>query len=99
MVLEANKMDGDVRINYKDQSDFENIARRFGIFQEWKVIQLIFFLTSKREGILIHNFFSHFQDGVPRTAYKGVVVFRYPTARRIFLVGPESLKLLQIEDS
>jgi alpha-1,3-mannosyl-glycoprotein beta-1,2-N-acetylglucosaminyltransferase len=35
---------------------------------------------------------------VPRAAYKGVVVFRYQTTRRIFLVGPESLKLLRIED-
>ncbi|KAK7258044.1 hypothetical protein RIF29_32440 [Crotalaria pallida] len=73
MVLKANSIDGDVRIKYNDQSDFENIARQFGIFEEWK-------------------------DGVPRTAYKGVVVFRYQT-RRIFLVGPESLKLLQIKDS
>ncbi|KAG5047769.1 hypothetical protein JHK85_008872 [Glycine max] len=74
MVLKASNIDGNVRIKYKDQSDFENIAHQFGIFQEWK-------------------------DGVPRTAYKGVVVFRYQTSRRIFLVGPESLKLLQIEES
>ncbi|KAL2346003.1 hypothetical protein Fmac_000003 [Flemingia macrophylla] len=74
MVLKAYNIDGDVRIEYRDQSDFETIARQFGIFQEWK-------------------------DGVPRTAYKGVVVFRYQTSRRIFLVGPESLKLLQIEES
>ncbi|KAG5030347.1 hypothetical protein JHK82_013958 [Glycine max] len=74
MVLKAYNIDGDVRIKYEDQSDFENIARQFGIFQEWK-------------------------DGVPRTAYKGVVVFRYQTSRRIFLVGPEYLKLLQIEES
>lgn len=44
-------------------------------------------------------FFFTFQDGVPRTAYKGVVVFRYQNPRRVFLVGPESLKLLGIEDS
>ncbi|KAI9123906.1 hypothetical protein K1719_005206 [Acacia pycnantha] len=74
LVLKAHNIDGDVRIKYKDQSDFENIARQFGIFQEWK-------------------------DGVPRTAYKGIVVFRYQTPRRIFLVGPESLKLLGIEDA
>ncbi|XP_057436639.1 alpha-1,3-mannosyl-glycoprotein 2-beta-N-acetylglucosaminyltransferase [Lotus japonicus] len=74
MVLKASNIDGDVRIKYKDQSDFESIASQFGIFQEWK-------------------------DGVPRTAYKGVVVFRYQSTKRIFLVGPESLKLLQIEDS
>ncbi|KAE9609508.1 hypothetical protein Lal_00020419 [Lupinus albus] len=72
MVLKAYNIDGDVRIKYKDQSDFENIARQFGIFEEWK-------------------------DGVPRTAYKGVVVFRYQT-KRIFLVGSESLKQLQIKD-
>ncbi|KAK7409736.1 hypothetical protein VNO78_00005 [Psophocarpus tetragonolobus] len=74
LVLKAYNIDGDVRIKYKDQSDFKNIAHQFGVFQEWK-------------------------DGVPRTAYKGVVVFRYQTSRRIFLVGPESLKLLQIEES
>lgn len=71
IVHKAHNIDGDVRIMYKDQSDFENVAQQFGIFQEWK-------------------------DGVPRTAYKGVVVFRYQTTRRVFLVGPESLKLLRI---
>ncbi|KAK7310559.1 hypothetical protein RJT34_08140 [Clitoria ternatea] len=75
VILKASSIDGDLRIIYKDQSDFKNIASQFGVFQEWK-------------------------DGVPRTAYKGVVVFRYQqTTRRIFLVGAESLRLLQIEDS
>ncbi|KAJ1379376.1 Glycosyl transferase, family 13 [Sesbania bispinosa] len=37
LVLKAYNIDGDVRIRYEDQSDFENIARQFGIFQEWKV--------------------------------------------------------------
>uniref|UniRef100_A0A368ULF7 Alpha-1,3-mannosyl-glycoprotein 2-beta-N-acetylglucosaminyltransferase n=1 Tax=Glycine max TaxID=3847 RepID=A0A368ULF7_SOYBN len=36
MVLKASNIDGNVRIKYKDQSDFENIAHQFGIFQEWK---------------------------------------------------------------
>ncbi|PIA56872.1 hypothetical protein AQUCO_00700911v1, partial [Aquilegia coerulea] len=71
-VLKAYNIDGDVRIQYKDQPDFEHIARQFGIFEEWK-------------------------DGIPRTAYKGVVVFRFQTSRRIFLVGPDSLKQLGIE--
>lgn len=39
------------------------------------------------------------QDGIPRTAYKGVVVFRYRTSKRVFFVGPDSLKQLGIEDS
>ncbi|KAM7479514.1 hypothetical protein LguiA_027727 [Lonicera macranthoides] len=73
-VLKAYNIDGDVRIKYYDQTDFERIARQFGIFEEWK-------------------------DGVPRTAYKGVVVFRYQTSRRIFLVGPDSLQQLGIENS
>ena len=47
MVLKAYNIDGDVRIKYEDQSDFENIARQFGIFQEWKVIQLFLFFTLK----------------------------------------------------
>ncbi|KAJ3691357.1 hypothetical protein LUZ61_020521 [Rhynchospora tenuis] len=39
--------------------------------------------------------FEEWKDGVPRTAYKGVVVFRYnKTRRRIFLVSPDSLKQL-----
>ncbi|KAK4477280.1 hypothetical protein RD792_016494 [Penstemon davidsonii] len=70
-VLKAYNIDGDVRISYRDQSDFERITSQFGIFQEWK-------------------------DGVPRTAYKGVVVFRYQTQRRVFLVGPDSLQELGI---
>ncbi|KAL7258279.1 hypothetical protein ACSBR1_004409 [Camellia fascicularis] len=71
-VLKAYNIDGDVRVHYKDQADFERIAHQFGIFEEWK-------------------------DGVPRTAYKGVVVFRYQTPRCVFLVGPESFQLLGIE--
>ncbi|XP_073101482.1 alpha-1,3-mannosyl-glycoprotein 2-beta-N-acetylglucosaminyltransferase isoform X2 [Elaeis guineensis] len=59
-VLKAHNIDGDVRIQYRDQADFEQIARGFGIFEEWK-------------------------DGIPRTAYKGVVVFRHQTSRRIYL--------------
>lgn len=72
-VLKAYNIEGDVRIQYKDQSDFKRIARQFGIFEEWK-------------------------DGVPRTAYKGIVVFRHQTQRRVFLVGPDSLRQLGIED-
>lgn len=71
-VLKAANIDGDIRIKYKDQSDFEYIAGQFGVFQEWK-------------------------DGVPRTAYNGVVVFRHQSARRIFLVGPDSDTQLGIE--
>ncbi|EPS66299.1 hypothetical protein M569_08478, partial [Genlisea aurea] len=58
---------GDIRISYRDHPDFERIARRFGIFEEWK-------------------------DGIPRTAYNGVVVFRHESRRRVFLVGPHSLQ-------
>jgi alpha-1,3-mannosyl-glycoprotein beta-1,2-N-acetylglucosaminyltransferase len=36
-VLKASNIEGDVRIQYKDQPDFERIARQLGIFQEWKV--------------------------------------------------------------
>ncbi|CAN4107274.1 unnamed protein product [Withania somnifera] len=73
-VLKAFNIDGDVRIQYKNQLYFEDIARQFGIFEEWK-------------------------DGVPRAAYKGVVVFRYQTSRRVFLVGPDSLQQLGLEDT
>ncbi|KAJ0844515.1 putative alpha-1,3-mannosyl-glycoprotein 2-beta-N-acetylglucosaminyltransferase [Helianthus annuus] len=74
LVLKTNNVNGDVRIHYTDQSHFENIARQFGIFEEWK-------------------------DGVPRTAYKGIVVFRYQTSKRVFLVGPNSLQQLGIQNS
>ncbi|KAJ3672338.1 hypothetical protein LUZ60_007059 [Juncus effusus] len=41
--------------------------------------------------------FEEWKDGIPRTAYKGVVVFRYnKTRRRIFLVAPDSLTQLGI---
>ncbi|CAL5321537.1 unnamed protein product [Camellia sinensis] len=48
---------------------------------------------------IAHQFgiFEEWKDGVPRTAYKGVVVFRYQTPRRVFLVGPKSFQLLGIE--
>ncbi|KAL7118422.1 hypothetical protein ACP275_02G000500 [Erythranthe tilingii] len=70
-ILKTNNIGGDIRILYRDQSDFENVARQFGIFEEWK-------------------------DGIPRTAYKGVVVFRYQTQKRVFLVSPESVQQLGI---
>ncbi|XP_058098621.1 alpha-1,3-mannosyl-glycoprotein 2-beta-N-acetylglucosaminyltransferase isoform X2 [Magnolia sinica] len=71
-VLKAYNIDGDVRVQYNDQADFERIAHQFGVFEEWK-------------------------DGIPRTAYKGVVVFRFQTPRRIFLVSPDSLRELGIQ--
>ncbi|XP_024518016.1 alpha-1,3-mannosyl-glycoprotein 2-beta-N-acetylglucosaminyltransferase-like [Selaginella moellendorffii] len=40
--------------------------------------------------------FQEWKDGVPRTAYKGVVVFRWQTSRYIFVIGPHSLKDLGI---
>ncbi|KAL2479188.1 hypothetical protein Fot_48202 [Forsythia ovata] len=43
--------------------------------------------------------FEEWKDGVPRTAYKGIVVFRYQTQRRIFLLGPDSLQQLGIEEA
>ncbi|KAK2665715.1 hypothetical protein Ddye_004289 [Dipteronia dyeriana] len=70
----VHNIEGDVRMQYKNQRQFEDIARQFGIFEEWK-------------------------DGIPRTAYKGIVVFRYQTTRRIFLVAPESLRQLGIRDT
>lgn len=37
-VLKAYNIEGDVRVQYKDQPDFERIAHQFGIFDEWKVL-------------------------------------------------------------
>ena len=39
-VLKAYNIEGDVRIQYRDQPDFEWIAHQFGIFEEWKVFLL-----------------------------------------------------------
>ncbi|KAF3595702.1 hypothetical protein DY000_02028223 [Brassica cretica] len=74
LVLKAQNINGDVRIRYEDQAEFERIAGEFGIFEEWK-------------------------DGVPRTAYKGIVVFRIQTTRRVFLIGPDSVMQLGIRKS
>lgn len=38
--------------------------------------------------------FQEWKDGVPRTAYKGVVMFRWQTSRRIFLVSRTSIQQL-----
>ncbi|WZZ77060.1 hypothetical protein YC2023_088430 [Brassica napus] len=36
LVLKAQNINGDVRIRYEDQAEFERIAGEFGIFEEWK---------------------------------------------------------------
>ncbi|CAI9104839.1 OLC1v1003611C1 [Oldenlandia corymbosa var. corymbosa] len=36
VALKARNIDGDVRIQYNSQLEFELIARQFGIFEEWK---------------------------------------------------------------
>jgi alpha-1,3-mannosyl-glycoprotein beta-1,2-N-acetylglucosaminyltransferase len=38
--------------------------------------------------------FEEWKDGVPRTAYKGVVVFRWMGKKKIYFLRPDSLKLL-----
>ncbi|URE47039.1 GNT-I family, partial [Musa troglodytarum] len=40
VILKANNIDSDIRIQYNDQRHFEHIARQFGIFEEWKAISL-----------------------------------------------------------
>lgn len=37
-ILRTHNTDGDVRIQYNDEQDFEYIANQFGVFTEWKVI-------------------------------------------------------------
>ncbi|KAL2630802.1 hypothetical protein R1flu_015488 [Riccia fluitans] len=61
----ASRVDGDVRVEYTRQSEFEHLAATFGVFRELK-------------------------DGIPRTAYKGVVVFRWHGSKRIFFVSSDS---------
>lgn len=41
-VLKARNMEGDVRILYENQLQFEDVARQFGIFEEWKVFRFSF---------------------------------------------------------
>eukprot|EP00271_Cylindrocystis_brebissonii_P006016 TRINITY_DN1853_c0_g1_i1.p1 TRINITY_DN1853_c0_g1~~TRINITY_DN1853_c0_g1_i1.p1 ORF type:complete len:649 (-),score=114.62 TRINITY_DN1853_c0_g1_i1:396-2342(-) len=38
--------------------------------------------------------FEEWKDGVPRTGYKGVVVFRFRGKRQVYLVGPNSMTAL-----
>lgn len=45
-VLKAYNIDGDVRIQYNDEPDFQRIARQFGIFEEWKVNSASFAVSS-----------------------------------------------------
>lgn len=45
-VLQAYNIDGDVRIQYRDQEDFERIAAKFGIFEEWKVLYMCVYMLS-----------------------------------------------------
>ncbi|KAL7207673.1 hypothetical protein ACSBR1_029593 [Camellia fascicularis] len=52
-VLKACNIDGDVRVHYKDQADFECTAHQFGIFEEWKVLQFIFFCLTITRWFLI----------------------------------------------
>lgn len=40
---EASKVDGDVRVEYTSQAEFEHLAALFGVFREWKV------------GLLVHS--------------------------------------------
>jgi GNT-I family len=65
-ILKAHNIDGDVRIQYNDQRDFERIARQFGIFEEWKVIMkltlplctsnlILFFLLILRFSLVFMN--------------------------------------------
>ncbi|XP_048566122.1 alpha-1,3-mannosyl-glycoprotein 2-beta-N-acetylglucosaminyltransferase-like isoform X5 [Triticum urartu] len=39
-LLKAHNLDVDVRIQYNDQSDFERVARQFGVFEEWKLTRV-----------------------------------------------------------
>lgn len=64
----------DISLIYESQRDFERLARKFGVFEEWK-------------------------DGIPRTSYKGVVVFRHKGSRRVFLIRPDSLEALGWKDN
>lgn len=42
-VLKASNINGDIKIKYRDQQEFEIVARQFGIFEEWKVISVASF--------------------------------------------------------
>lgn len=39
-VQQANRVEGDLRIEYVDQSTFEEAAQQFGVFKEWKVFSM-----------------------------------------------------------
>ena len=52
-VLKECNIDCDVRIQYKDETDFEHIAHQFGIFEEWKVVQLPIHLSINRNRVIL----------------------------------------------
>ncbi|KAF3771796.1 Alpha-1-3-mannosyl-glycoprotein 2-beta-N-acetylglucosaminyltransferase [Nymphaea thermarum] len=58
VVLKAYNIDGDVRIQYKDQGEFEQIARQFGIFEEWKAIVLILYMNFTSQALfqILHKY-------------------------------------------
>lgn len=43
---EANRGEGDIRVEYNSQWDFTNLAQQFGIFQEWKVRNFSYYTFS-----------------------------------------------------
>jgi alpha-1,3-mannosyl-glycoprotein beta-1,2-N-acetylglucosaminyltransferase len=66
-----------VKKDCQDKYPFDKVSLRVGAYM------------IKRQFYLCIYFIS--QDGIPRTAYKGVVVFRYnKTRRRIFLIASDS---------
>lgn len=54
-VLKASNIKGDVRILYRDQQNFEQIASQFGIFEEWKVIVVTVVFLSYFSQLVCHN--------------------------------------------
>jgi hypothetical protein len=67
---------------YGSRTEFETLAKGIGIMEDFKVLQLFSRSVAYPLGCLpeMLECSLHVQSGVPRTAYKGVVMFHYGEA-------------------
>ena len=77
----------EVKLQYTSKKDFEATAKRLKIMPDFRVT-VIQMPPSTRQYELHLQQLSLMQGGVPRTAYKGIVSFRY-RSKRIHLIPPD----------
>jgi alpha-1,3-mannosyl-glycoprotein beta-1,2-N-acetylglucosaminyltransferase len=94
-VVQRRALSSDVLLEYRDEQHFKLIANQLGIFDEWKVCRsCICLLEFSMFKDVFHLPVTVWQDGVPRTAYVGVVTIRFHGSHRVYIIGPNSKPLL-----